>query len=310
MRAPPPNPASLLEKSIVRWLLSLLAAVALAVCQTAQGAADSRPDPALVTDPMTLAVQIDGAAYKLDGLMVRPREADALPLAVLTHGTCGRACRARRSPSDLRQQADVFAGWGFATFILMRRGYGNSEGPYAEDNGGCDAQNYEKAARGTADDILAAIETLKKLPYVDGRSVIAVGQSGGGIGVVALAARTPPDLKAVINFSGGRGGSCIRSGVYDETKSDDAFRAFGATTHIPTLWIYTKSDHYWGPDRPARWHKAFADAGGTAEFVHLPPIGEKGHTFFYKESSIPIWRPVVARFLKQEHLLKDAGPAK
>ena len=299
----------------MRWLpsrlalLGLLALLSLAACQATRNIADEPLDPALVAEPMTLTVQIRGATYKLEGAMVRPRTAGAHPLAVLTHGTCGESCRTRHNPAELLPEAAVFAEWGYATFILMRRGYGNSDGPYSEDNGGCGIQDYAGAARATADDILAAIEVLKELPYVDGRTVVAVGQSGGGIGVVALAAETPPGLMAVINFSGGRGGDCLRNGTFDEKKIDATFRTFGATTHIPTLWLYTMSDDYWGPDRPVRWHKVFAAAVGTVDFVHLPPIGAKGHGFVYRKSSIPIWRPVVARFLREQHLLAEAAPA-
>lgn len=277
----------------------LLAVLMIAGCQTTNTGDAELPAAAYTTEPMTLHVDIQGKKYALDGLMIRRKDAYDLPLAVLTHGSCGSSCRARRSPADLRHQANVFADWGYATFILMRRDNGKSDGPYAEGHGGCDTQNYERAANASADDLAAAIRNLKTLPYVDRSKIIAIGQSGGGIGVVALAARNIPGLEAAINFSGGRGGACIRKSAYDEKKAISAFETFGRTARTPTLWVYTKSDHYWGAERPRNWSDAYRKAGGTIEFTQLPPQGEKGHSFFYKKSRIPAWSPAVAAFLRR-----------
>lgn len=277
----------------------LLFLLIVAGCQTTNIGDAALPASGFLSEPMTLHVDIQGKKYALDGLMIRRKGAAKLPLAVMTHGSCGSGCRARRSPADLQHQANVFADWGYATFILMRRDNGKSDGPYAEDFGGCDTQDYEGAANASADDLVAAIQYLKKLPYVDPAEIIAIGQSGGGIGVVALAARNIPGLNAAINFSGGRGGGCIRNSLYDETKGVAAFTAFGRTARTPTLWVYSKSDHYWGTERPRTWSDAYRNAGGTIEFAHLPPQGEKGHSFFYKKSRIPAWSPTVSEFLRQ-----------
>ena len=171
-----------------------------------------------IIEPLPISVEIRGRGYLLDGLMVRPNGNGRYPLALINHGSCGRECRKRRSPDTLRLQAQVFAGWGYAAYILMRRDNGASEGPYAEGFGGCKQQNYDQAAHSSANDMVAAVRILAKLPYIDPARIVAVGQSGGGIGVIALTAKSVPGLIAAINFSGGRGGSCIERASFDNSR--------------------------------------------------------------------------------------------
>jgi dienelactone hydrolase len=250
-----------------------------------------------------ISVEIDGASYSLDGIMLRPKGDGPFPLAVINHGTCGSSCRARMDPARFSAQAEAFARRGYAAFVLIRRGYGASDGPYSESHGGCGTQGFAGAARGTAADIRAAIRTLIALPYVVGTRVLAVGQSGGGIGVAALAADPVPALKAAINFSGGRGGECAERSRLDDAKLTATFRDFGARSRLPALWIYVENDTKFGNARsPLAWHKAFADAGGRAEMAFLPPFGDDGHALFRQSSAIPIWAPIVDRFLKESGL--------
>lgn len=279
-----------------------IAALLLGVLATCRTTADTLPADRFVTQPMPITVTIDGSAYHLNGLMVRPKGAGPFPLALVTHGSCGKSCREKRSTAQLHDQANVFAEWGYAAYVLIRRDNGESDGPYAEGYGGCKTQNYTRAARATAADMAAALRHLGRLPFIDGNLMIAIGQSGGGIGAVALSGMNPPGLRATINVSGGRGGSCLRRGTFDEAAKTGAYRTFGAAARVPGLWLYTQNDDYWGPDRPKRWHKAFTDAGGRAKFVTLPPFRKKGHSLFYKKEAIPIWSPIVERFLRRLNL--------
>jgi dienelactone hydrolase len=281
-----------------RFLATALAALLLASLTGCQTIAGTLPADQYATQRMPITVEIDGSDYRLDGLMIRPKGHGPFPLALLTHGSCGKSCREKRSPAQLHDQANVFAEWGYAAYILMRRDNGNSDGPYAEGYGGCDTQAFARAARATAADMAVAIRHLARLPYIDGNRMVAVGQSGGGIGAVALSGVKLPGLRATINFAGGRGGSCLRRGTYNEKSMTQAYRSFGGGARVPGLWLYTQNDDYWGPKRPKQWHKAFTDGGGAADFIHLPPFRTKGHSFFYKKAAIPIWSPIVGGFLR------------
>jgi hypothetical protein len=44
-------------------------------------------------------------------------------------------------------------------------------------------------------------------------------------------------------------------------------------------------------------HAAFTAAGGNAEFQMLPPFGSDGHFLIGSPDGIPLWVPLVTRFL-------------
>jgi len=189
----------------------------------------------------------------------------------------------------------------------MRRGYGASGGDLAERSGPCDNPDYVRSGRTTADDIKAAMIALGKRSDVDATRIIAVGQSAGGLGSVALAADAPSGLVAVINFAGGRGSRAD----YDVCKEDrlvNAFRTFGKTSRVPMLWVYTANDHFFEPRLAEKFYGAFTAAGARAEFVRAPAFGKDGHGLF-SAAGIPRWTPYVDAFLTQHNLAQRATPA-
>jgi len=44
-------------------------------------------------------------------------------------------------------------------------------------------------------------------------------------------------------------------------------------------------------------HAAFTAAGGKAEYHLMPPFGNEGHYFIGSPDAIPIWSPIVSKFL-------------
>ena len=47
-------------------------------------------------------------------------------------------------------------------------------------------------------------------------------------------------------------------------------------------------------------HDAFAAAGGRAEYHLMPPFGNEGHFFIGSPDAIPIWSPLVTKFLDEQ----------
>ncbi len=72
--------------------------------------------------------------------------------------------------------------------------------------GDCDAPEHFRAGQIAADDVEAAIRFMQTQPFVDPSRVILAGISSGGWASLALAARNPEGVVALINFAGGRGG--------------------------------------------------------------------------------------------------------
>src|SRR6187551_1822423 len=82
----------------------------------------------------------------LEAMLLRPSGTRRYPLALISHGTPREeSARAPMSPYGSYRQAIEFARRGFAALVVMRRGYGDSDGPYAESNGPCDRREYLRA---------------------------------------------------------------------------------------------------------------------------------------------------------------------
>jgi hypothetical protein len=73
------------------------------------------------------------------------------------------------------------------------------------------------------------------------------------------------------------------------------FASYGATTKIPTLWLYSENDKYWGPAIPRAWFDAFVSRGGSGRLVSLPPYKENGHPIFTGNPGA--WKPAFEDFL-------------
>ncbi len=77
-------------------------------------------------------------ARGLEALLVRPDGPGKFPLVLLSHGTPRDAkTRTSRTPWGMYPQAVEFARRGWAAVVVMRRGYGDSGGQYAERTGSC-----------------------------------------------------------------------------------------------------------------------------------------------------------------------------
>lgn len=279
-----------------------LAAV-LALVSAVAAAAPALPRSALVREPLRLPVVLDrGQAVELEALLVKPAGSGRLPLALLTHGS-PRAADARRrmSAAQLSFQAEELARRGYVAVVVMRRGFGTSEGAWQESSGRCEAADHERAARESARDLRAALHALARRPDVDPARVVAIGQSAGGIGTVALSADPPAGLRAVVNFAGGRGSKAPHE-VCREDRLLGAYAALGKTARVPSLWIYAENDTYFGPELARRMFSAYSEQGGTGELKLLPAFAEEGHALFSRRGGVPQWRPLLDDFLRRNDL--------
>lgn len=269
----------------------------------------AEPRERLEREFVRLQVELDrGQQAELETLIVKPRESTRLPLALITHGSPrDAAARRRMTAGSLSFQAEELARRGYLAAVVMRRGYASSDGDWAERYGRCDDPDYEHAARESARDLRAAIRILVARPDVDGSRVIAIGQSAGGIAVIALAADPVEGLRGVVSFAGGRG-SLKPNQVCREDRLVSAYAAFGASARVPSLWIYTENDLYFRPDLSRRMFAAYQASGGAGEFHLLPPFERDGHALFHRRSALPAWRPLLDSFLGKHRLPTWSAP--
>jgi dienelactone hydrolase len=230
----------------------------------------------------------------------RPPGAGPFPLAVINHGsTQNELRRAGYAAPQYTALTEWLVAHGYAVAVPQRPGHGKTGGTYYEDQGGCANADFRKAGLNTAASIAAVIDFMIHQPFIRKNGVIAIGQSAGGWGVMALASLNYPPVKAVIAFAPGRGGRI--GGVTGRNCAPDrlvaAARQFGEKTRIPSLWIYAENDSYFPPELSKRLVEGFRMAGGRTDFQLLPPVGDDGHNLVHSREGAALWAPLLEKFL-------------
>jgi len=249
-----------------RFARLALGAIALSIAALSAAAAP----PVAPADLVRAADEVAGPdGSRLEVLWVRPQGDGPFPLAVISHGLPRRLGReASWRPQMFDAVATEFARRGWAAAVVMRPGFGRSSGRFREGYGGCDDPDFAGAGQATADSFEMAAAALSRAPFVDASTILGVGQSAGGFGVLAFSTRAVPGLRAVVNFVGGRG-SRAADEVCAQPQLTAAFATFGAASRVPSLWIYADGDTYFEPDLARSFHGAFTGAGGGLD-VRVP----------------------------------------
>ena len=243
--------------------------------------------------------QRNGPTLYLKAIVARPAAAGRFPLVVISHGSPRRITEAKNRDLDWADWiADDFARRGWAAATVLRRGYGASDGAVANSYGTCNEPQFRAAGLTSAQDIVQAVRYFQKQPYVDPTRVLLVGVSAGGFGSIAAASLAPTGVVAVVNFAGGRG-SVSADVVCKPDELVETYGDFGKTVRVPSLWIYSQNDHFFGPDLARRMFAAFKSSGAPGELIIAPPYQRDGHNLIFGQ---PIWRDAVYDFLKRNHL--------
>ena len=237
----------------------------------------------------------------LDAIIVRPDDNQIHPLVVINHGYDSSG-HALRYIDDFQRQTIEFARRGWVAVAFSRRGYGRSVGKFEETVHGCDVASFMRAGVIPTADIREVLHFMTNKSYVDASKIIAVGHSGGGYDMIALAAKPFLGVLAAINFAGE-----IRTSVPDMTScfNESLIKAvanFGKTARIPMLWVYAGNDIESPVEVGRRMYKAFTDAGGNAELIDNVWFPGDGHNLFFHPEGIPIWAPYVDAFLEKQGL--------
>ena len=225
----------------------------------------------------------------------RPEGDGPFPLVVFNHGRAVSAKRASQGRYRPEAAARYLVAKGFVVLVPNRIGYWQTYGSFDPEYSSCGP--IEPMSIAASDQVLAAVEFAKTLPYVDVSRWLVAGQSVGGLTTVATVGRAPAGLLGGINFSGGTGG--------DPDARPGRPCNPGAMTHywgeiaknakVPMLWLYWENDKFWGPDHPKAWYRAWVEGGAQATFAGFGPSGSNGH--FGLNEDMDHWLPVVDEFL-------------
>jgi dienelactone hydrolase len=286
----------------------------LASASSAAAPAKVRVEDGLIEEHTFLTVPTDKGSYRLEALVVRPETANRrLPIALITHGKNATAVENQGIRADLmRPQARDFAARGWLAVVIIRRGYGQSDGLPGLSRGAaymsCENADLARGFDVEAEDLDGALKALAARPDADPSRVIAIGQSLGGGAVLAFAARQPAGLLGVVNVSGGVSRTNGDS-TCDQADLVAAMASFGSRTRVPTLWLYAENDSLFPPALVGTMRDAYTHAGGRAKLRMFPPVEGDGHSLFMDFTARTKWLHALDVFL-QAYRMPNANLAR
>lgn len=282
-----PELTACLRRIVATLALSVIAA------STASHAASSPPpalDPTVNEHVVMLPVVENGQSFQFETTIFQPPGNGPFPLLLMNHG------KDRGDPADQKRDRFLalsreFVKRGYAVAVPMRKGFSQSTGQYSEF--GC---NMKDNGQQQADDVVAALDTLVKQPWVDRQHIVVAGQSYGGLATIAFGTRHYPGVRGLLNFAGGLridGGNCDwRDALVT------AFGNYAASTRLPSLWFYGDNDTYFDPTLAQRLQQAYQSAGGPSQLIAYGPFKSDAHGMVGSRDGVRIWLPEVERFLK------------
>lgn len=109
----------------------------------------------------------------------RPKGAGPFPLVVMNHGRATADKRGLQGCPRFEHFSRYLVSKGFVVMLPSRIGYWETYpgGFDPEDSGGCQTMRVEPMAQAASEQVLAAVDYAKTLPYVDTQRWLVMGQS-------------------------------------------------------------------------------------------------------------------------------------
>jgi dienelactone hydrolase len=221
---------------------------------------------------------------------MRPPGAGPFRALVYNHGS-----EAEASYEDRRAVGRFFQLHGYVVLFPHRRGASGSEGVHWKERvaGVPDAQRSAAivhAIEEENDDVIAAIEWVRRLTYVDPRRVAVAGCSFGGIHAL-LAAERSQSIYAAIDFAGA-------SMSWSKSRElRDRLELAASNARVPVFFLQAENDFDTQPSLVLS--KVMAREGKTAKMKIYPAHGttqREGHRGFCNDA-ISTWGDDVLGFL-------------
>jgi len=265
-------------------------------------AGPTQPADAYITEVVT--IPSDG--IKLRALLGRPESAGRFPAYIFNHGSMTfEQAHAGPWPTSITvgSLSDTLARDGYVVLVLYRRGHKGSEGltstysqTLAIGTPIRSAAEIMHGAEAETGDVIAALDCLRKQPFVDARRIAVGGVSLGGL-VSVMAASRDPRFAALISMAGGIRWS-VRGG-HDEARPlvQGAWREAGHRLRIPVLILWSENDVSLNESVGRDLESELWRADATVEMKVYPGFKQNGHTLFFLAEGYPVYVPDAKRFL-------------
>ena len=232
--------------------------------------------------------------HTLKGYFYTPPGAGPFPCMVLNHGS-----GIDKGTLDVSRPgtASLLAGWGIASFLPHRHGYGNSEGPgWREEvtapfgTAEYDAQLAARLDR-ESEDVLAACEIAAALPEVRGENIGVMGSSFGGVNTL-LSASKSTRFRCAVEFAGAAM-NWDRTPGLRKLMTEAALRLT-----IPIFFIQAENDYSIRPTRELA--QALERTCVTFQAKIFPAFGSNAHEgHLFERDGAHIWGAEVRQFLER-----------
>jgi len=178
-------------------------------------------------------VSYNNGNLRIQAYLYRPPGEGKFPLVIYNHGSRNGH---ERDSIPFRYVGNLLMQRGIGVLVPERRGYGQSDGKVFYDEVGNDTgSRFIARLEAETDDVLAALDYLRTLPWVDDKRLGIMGWSFGGIVTMFAASRTDRFLAAVDQAGGAL--TWPVSGTLQKALKDAAQKI-----HIPVLLMDAKND--------------------------------------------------------------------
>lgn len=236
------------------------------------------------------------------------------PVVIFSHGRSGSAAGRAAMKSPVQGYAEMLNYWhrkGYAVVSAVRPGYGENTSEDPENHGvrweggSCAGPaDFSKTAGAAAHAVRSVHAWVREQHWANKERILLVGQSVGGLATVAACGQNWPGVVGCINFVGGAGGNPQASpgASCRPDRVGEQLAIPAKTTKVPSLWLYSANDKFWGEQAPRDWHKAYLQTatasgqGAPSDFVAAPAVGENGHSLLGAGSQV--WIPAVDKWLQ------------
>jgi dienelactone hydrolase len=206
------------------WAILLLAAFSCIAAAPAHGQSETGSSYSEVFYP--------SGNLRIQAYLYKPGGDGPFPVVIYNHGS--RDGRERASV-PFQHVGTMLTRAGYAVLVPERRGYGKSDGSVWRQEVGNDQSKLIIRLQAETDDVLAAIDYLRSVRFVDTSRMGIMGWSFGGIVTMLAVSRSTAFLVAVDQAGGALtwdGNAYVRS----------ALIAAAAKAATPTLFMVAKND--------------------------------------------------------------------
>jgi dienelactone hydrolase len=229
---------------------------------------------------------------RIQAYLYKPAGDGPFPVVIYNHGS--RTGNERRSV-PFSYIGTLLTEVGYVVLVPERRGYGQSDGPtWTEEVGRDMGPRFIARLQAETDDVLAALDYLRTLPFVAVGRVGIMGWSFGGIVTMFSISRSAAFAVAV-NQAGGaltwNGNASVR----------EALMAAAEKAATPTLLLVAQNDRTTASI--ATLAEVYKQRGVSHRMVIYEPFmpqragaGAPGHAVF-SEQGMDVWKADVLEFL-------------